>query len=124
MESAATTEKKTIKPNQHLKIHLKKGQYGCANTEKPKDLVDLIAEYFTEFQESFNSFNEDDQEDILVYFEQYDENYSDIFFGDNSEKEDIQRYMYSRTDAKQEEWLKVMQEALDQVLHKDTPPRK
>ena len=52
-------------------------------------MVNLIAEYFTEFQESFNSFSEEDQEDILVYFEQYDENYSDIFFGDNSEKEDI-----------------------------------
>ena len=117
MESAATTEKKTIKPEQHLKIHLKKGSYGCIGTEKPKDMVDLIVEYFKEFQDSFNSFNEDDQEDILVYFEQYDENYSDIFFGDNSEKEDIQRYMFSRTDAKQEEWLVVMQGALDQILH-------
>ena len=63
---------------------------------------------------------EDEQEDILLYFESIDENYSDILFGENSEPEDVYRYIMSRTEAAQTQFVDAMHDVMDQVLHNET----
>ena len=63
---------------------------------------------------------DDEQEDILSYFESIDENYSDILFGENSEPEDVQRYVMSRTEPAQIQFIGAMHNVLDQVLHDET----
>ena len=56
---------------------------------------------------------EDEQTSMLEYFEALDENYCDVLFGDDSNAEDVSRYVLSRSDEAQEKFCQAMDEALD-----------
>ena len=106
-----------------IQIFLKKDSHGARGTGKAKEIIEVLTEYWDEFQGGFKAMNEDEQEEILLYFESIDENYSDILFGENSEPEDVKRYVMARTDAAQTQFVLAMHDVLDQVLHQETQPK-
>ena len=105
-----------------IQIFLKKDKHGARGSTKAKEIIEVLTEYWDEFQGGFKAMTEDEQEDILSYFESIDENYSDILFGENSEPEDVQRYVMAREEAAQALFVGAMHDVLDQVLHNETQP--
>ena len=123
MVEEANQQKVVKKPQKMIQIFLKKDSHGARGTGKAKEIIEVLTEYWDEFQGGFKAMNEDEQEEILLYFESIDENYSDILFGENSEPEDVKRYVMARTDAAQTQFVLAMHDVLDQVLHQETQPK-
>ena len=98
MVEEANQQKVVKKPQKMIQIFLKKDSHGARGTGKAKEIIEVLTEYWDEFQGSYKAMNEDEQEEILQYFESIDENYADVLFGENAEPQDVYRYVMSRPE--------------------------
>ena len=120
MVEEANQQEVVKKPQKMIQIFLKKDSFGARGTKKAKEIIEVLTEYWYDFQGGFKAMTEDEQEDIFWYFESIDENYPDILFGENSEPVDVNRYIMSRTEDAQTQFVDAMHDVMDQVLHNET----
>ena len=76
-------------------------------------MVEVLSGNWAEFRECFNRLTEEEKNVMLEHFEALDENYCDVLFGEDSNAEDVSRYVLSRSDNAQEKFCEAMDEALD-----------
>ena len=80
-----------------LTLVIKKG--GARGTEAANEVCDMLSENWSQFREQFLALGPEDQDEMLEHFESVIENLGDILFGEDSNEEDLRRFVMARSDA-------------------------
>ena len=84
------------------KIHLKIKKGGVRGTESAAEVIEMLAQNWHQFRDNYNSLEQEEQDGLLRHFESLIENLGDILFGEDSNAEDMEKFVKNRTDAEQD----------------------
>ena len=94
------------------KLTLKVKKDGARGTEAANEVCDMLSENWDQFREQYLALDPQDQDDMLEHFEGVIENLGDILFGEDSNEEDLRRFVMARPDEEQDAFAKAMAENL------------
>ena len=93
-----------------IKLLIKKG--GARGTEQATEVCEMLSENWQQFREKYNSLEQEEQDEMLEHFDSILENLGDILFGEDSNDEDMQKFVLSSSDEEQNAFAKAVEECL------------
>ena len=93
-----------------IRITIKKG--GARGTEQASEVCEMLSENWQQFRDKYNALAQEEQDEMLEHFEGIMDNLGDILFGEDSNDEDVKRFVLSQSDDKQDAFAKAVEESL------------
>ena len=79
-----------------ITLNIKKG--GARGTEQANEVCEMLSENWQQFRDKYNALVQEEQDEMLEHFEGIMDNLGDILFGEDSNDEDVKRFVLSQSD--------------------------